>query len=137
MRPDLNSRRVLVMEWIDGIRCTDPDQIRQKIRIPEFVKCGVRSGLRQLLEFGLFHGDPHPGNIFALADGRIAYVDFGNVAQLSQYNKQVLVDAVVHAVNEDYTNMAGDFIKLGLLSMFFVFDLCFQDFCLPERTPLQ
>ena len=39
--------------------------------------------------------------------GRIAYVDFGNVAQLSQQNKQVLIDAVVHAVNEDYDAMAG------------------------------
>ena len=45
-------------------------------------RAGVVSGLRQLLEFGLFHGDPHPGNIFALRDGRIAYVDFGNVATL-------------------------------------------------------
>ena len=50
--------------------------------------------------------DPHPGNIFALRDGRIAYVDFGNVAELSQRNKEVLVDAVVHAVNEDYEGMA-------------------------------
>lgn len=45
---------------------------------------GVSAALRQLLEFGLFHGDPHPGNIFAMHDGRIAYVDFGNVAVLSQ-----------------------------------------------------
>jgi len=113
VRPGLCSQRVLVMEWIDGVRCTDPDRIRKEIAVPDFVKCGVRSGLRQLLEFGLFHGDPHPGNIFALTDGRIAYVDFGNVAQLSQTNKQVLVDAVVHAVNEDYVSMADDFIKLG------------------------
>ena len=64
------------------------------------------------MQFGLFHGDPHPGNIFAMADGRIAYVDFGNVAELSQSNKQTLIDAIVHAVNEDYLGMADDFIKL-------------------------
>ena len=69
-----------------------------------------------MLEFGLFHGDPHPGNIFAMRDGRIAYVDFGNVAELSNANKQVLIDAVVHAVNEDYVEMAGDFARLGFLS---------------------
>ncbi len=63
-------------------------------------------------QFGLFHGDPHPGNIFALPDGRIAYCDFGNVAELSSGNKQTLIDAVVHAVNEDYFEMAQDFIKL-------------------------
>lgn len=64
------------------------------------------------VQFGLFHGDPHPGNIFALRDGRIGYVDFGNVAELSQRNKQTLIDAVVHAVNEDYKGMADDFVQL-------------------------
>jgi len=109
--------KVLTMEWIDGIRCTDPKGIVEAgIDVEEFIKVGVVSGLRQLLEFGLFHGDPHPGNIFAMPDGRIAYVDFGNVAQLTQTNKEVLIDAVVHAVNEDYDGMAGDFIRLGFLA---------------------
>lgn len=54
------------------------------IDINGFLTIGVSAALRQLLEFGLFHGDPHPGNIFAMRDGRIAYVDFGNVAVLSQ-----------------------------------------------------
>lgn len=110
---DYSTGCVLVMEWIDGVRCTDPAGIKAAgIDVDEFIRVGVVSGLRQLLEFGLFHGDPHPGNIFALRDGRIAYVDFGNVAQLSQRNKEVLIDAVVHAVNEDYDGMAGDFIQL-------------------------
>eukprot|EP00238_Polyblepharides_amylifera_P002335 CAMPEP_0196592738 /NCGR_PEP_ID=MMETSP1081-20130531/73651_1 /TAXON_ID=36882 /ORGANISM="Pyramimonas amylifera, Strain CCMP720" /LENGTH=579 /DNA_ID=CAMNT_0041916513 /DNA_START=382 /DNA_END=2121 /DNA_ORIENTATION=- len=109
--------QVLVMEWINGVRCTDPQGIRDAgIDVEEFIRVGVMSGLRQLLEFGLFHGDPHPGNVFALQDGRIAYVDFGNVAELSSRNKQVLIDAVVHAVNEDYRGMADDFIGLGFLA---------------------
>ena len=117
VRQDLCGPQLLVMEWIDGIRCTDPDAIRASgLDVGEFIRCGVVSGLRQLLELGLFHGDPHPGNIFALRDGRIAYVDFGNVAQLSQRNKATLVDAVVHAVNEDYRGMAADFVSLGFLT---------------------
>ena len=67
---------------MEGIKASGLD-------LPGFIRTGVVSGLRQLLEFGLFHGDPHPGNIFALRDGRIAYVDFGNVAELSQRNKEV------------------------------------------------
>ena len=114
---ELSGAKMLTMEWIDGVRCTDPRGIRESgIDVDEFIRVGVMSGLRQLLEFGLFHGDPHPGNIFAMRDGKIAYVDFGNVAQLSQTNKQTLVDAVVHAVNEDYDSMAGDFIRLGFLA---------------------
>lgn len=117
VRRDLSGPKVLVMEWIDGIRCTDVEGIKASgIDLEAFIRTGVVSGLRQLLEFGLFHGDPHPGNIFALRDGRIAYVDFGNVAELSQRNKEILIDAVVHAVNKDYPGMAGDFIKLGFLA---------------------
>ena len=117
VRPDLCARRVLVMQWVDGMRCTDPAAILESgIDVDAFIRGGVVSGLRQLLEFGLFHGDPHPGNIFCLPDGRIAYVDFGNVAELSARNKQTLVDAVVHAVNEDYAGMASDFIRLGFLA---------------------
>ncbi|XP_027080788.1 protein ACTIVITY OF BC1 COMPLEX KINASE 1, chloroplastic isoform X4 [Coffea arabica] len=113
----LSGSHVLVMEWIDGIRCTDPQAIKEAgIDIDGFLTVGVSAALRQLLEFGLFHGDPHPGNVFALRDGRIAYVDFGNVAVLSQQNKQILIDAVVHAVNEDYAEMANDFTRLGFLA---------------------
>lgn len=113
----LSGSRVLVMEWIDGIRCTDPQAIKEAgIDVEGFLTVGVSAALRQLLEFGLFHGDPHPGNIFAMRDGRIAYVDFGNVAVLSQQNKQILIDAVVHAVNEDYVEMANDFTRLGFLA---------------------
>eukprot|EP01024_Parvocaulis_polyphysoides_P056097 TRINITY_DN5847_c2_g1_i2.p1 TRINITY_DN5847_c2_g1~~TRINITY_DN5847_c2_g1_i2.p1 ORF type:complete len:630 (-),score=81.06 TRINITY_DN5847_c2_g1_i2:444-2333(-) len=116
VRKDLSSRRVLVLEWIDGVRCTDVKAVQENVNVDSFIRTGVVAGLRQLLEFGLFHGDPHPGNIFALRDGRIAYVDFGNVATISQYNKEVLIDAVVHAVNRDYQEMAEDFIKLGFLA---------------------
>ncbi|KAL2649341.1 hypothetical protein R1flu_017469 [Riccia fluitans] len=114
---EFSGSNVLVMEWIDGIRCTNPEAIKAAgIDIEAFITVGVSAALRQLLEFGLFHGDPHPGNIFAMRDGRIAYVDFGNVAELSQRNKQVLIDAIVHAVNEDYVEMAGDFSRLGFLA---------------------
>jgi len=61
VRRDLSGRRVLVMEWIDGLRCTDPAGIAAAgIDVDAFIRSGVVAGLRQLLEFGLFHGDPHP-----------------------------------------------------------------------------
>eukprot|EP00271_Cylindrocystis_brebissonii_P015644 TRINITY_DN385_c0_g5_i1.p1 TRINITY_DN385_c0_g5~~TRINITY_DN385_c0_g5_i1.p1 ORF type:complete len:753 (+),score=111.06 TRINITY_DN385_c0_g5_i1:427-2685(+) len=114
---ELSGELVLVMEWIDGVRCTNPQAIQDAgVDIKLFLTTGVSAALRQLLEFGLFHGDPHPGNIFAMRDGRIAYVDFGNVAELSQLNKEILIDAIVHAVNEDYAEMAGDFTRLGFLA---------------------
>ena len=53
VRKDLSGGRILTMEWIDGLRCTDPDGIRASgLDVEEFIRCGVVSGLRQLLEVG-------------------------------------------------------------------------------------
>ena len=61
----LQGASVLTMEWIDGVRCTDPAGIRAAgVDVDNFIRVGVMSGLRQLLEFGLFHGDPHPVRSF-------------------------------------------------------------------------
>ncbi|KAK1367586.1 hypothetical protein POM88_033678 [Heracleum sosnowskyi] len=93
------------MEWIDGIRCTNPQAIKDAgLDIDIFFTIGVSSALRQLLEFGLFHGDPHPGNIFAMRDGRITYVDFGNVAQLSQWTD---VTPIVPVLESIWQNSSG------------------------------
>ena len=51
VRRDLSGARILVMEWIDGLRCTNPRGIQSSgIDVDEFIRCGVVSGLRQLLE---------------------------------------------------------------------------------------
>jgi predicted unusual protein kinase regulating ubiquinone biosynthesis (AarF/ABC1/UbiB family) len=50
VRPDLCGQQTLVMEWIDGVRCTDPDTIQRELDVQTFIKVGVVSGLRQLLE---------------------------------------------------------------------------------------
>ena len=82
----------------------------------ELVGIGVSSGLRQLLEFGFFHADPHPGNLFAMADGAMAYIDFGMMDQLNQDTKETLVGSVVHLINQEYTKLADDFVRLGFLT---------------------
>jgi predicted unusual protein kinase regulating ubiquinone biosynthesis (AarF/ABC1/UbiB family) len=112
----LSSHRVLTLEWIHGYKLTDASAV-QKAGIPmrQFVQIGVRAGLRQLLEFGFFHADPHPGNLFLTPDGRLAYIDFGMMDQLTQEAKEQLADALVHLVNKDYTELARDFVRLGFL----------------------
>ena len=68
----LQGASVLTMEWIDGVRCTDPAGIRAAgVDVDNFIRVGVMSGLRQLLEFGLFHGDPHPVRVFSFSYGQL------------------------------------------------------------------
>ncbi|MDF5730989.1 MAG: AarF/ABC1/UbiB kinase family protein [Rhizonema sp. PD38] len=108
---------VLTLEWINGFKLTDTKSIRECSLDPEAViQIGVVSGLKQLLEYGFFHADPHPGNLFATPDGRMAYIDFGMMDQLDETTKGNLVDALVHLVNKDYQNLAQDFVNLGFLT---------------------
>ncbi len=112
-----SSTRILTLEWINGFKLTDTERIQAAgLDTDTLIQIGVTSGLRQLLEFGFFHADPHPGNLFAMPDGRMAYIDFGMMDQLSQLNKETLVDSVVHLINKDYVDLATDFVKLGFLA---------------------
>ncbi|WP_448524799.1 ABC1 kinase family protein [Parathermosynechococcus lividus] len=114
---EFTSQHVLTLEWIHGIKLTRTDcMVAAGVDPDNLIRVGVISGLRQLLEFGFFHADPHPGNLFAMADGRMAYIDFGMMDQLEDTTKESLVDAVVHLVNKDYPQLAADFVKLGFLT---------------------
>ena len=111
------SAHVLTMEWINGFKLTDTESVKAAgLASNDLVEIGVSAGLRQLLEFGFFHADPHPGNLFAMPDGRMAYIDFGMTDQLDQLTKETLVDSVVHLINRDYVELADDFVKLGFLT---------------------
>lgn len=111
------STTVLTLEWINGFKLTDTQKIIEAGLDPEvIIKIGVTAGLQQLLEHGFFHADPHPGNLFAMPDGRMAYIDFGMMDQLDEITKETLVDALVHVVNQDYDDLARDFVNLGFLA---------------------
>ncbi len=111
------SHCVLTLEWIDGIKLTDLDKIKAAgLNSDRLIKIGVTSGLRQLLEHGFFHADPHPGNLFATIDGRMAYIDFGMMDQLDENTKETIASAVVQLINRDYLALARDFVQLGFLT---------------------
>jgi predicted unusual protein kinase regulating ubiquinone biosynthesis (AarF/ABC1/UbiB family) len=111
------TNRVLTLEWINGFKLNDTKSIREAGLDPEaIVQIGVTAGLQQLLEHGFFHADPHPGNLFATPDGRMAYIDFGMMDQLDETTKETLVDSVVHLTNKEYCDLAIDFVNLGFLT---------------------
>ena len=111
------SVRVLTLEWLNGFKLNDTKTIRAAGLDPEeIIRICVTSGLQQLLEHGFFHADPHPGNLFAMPDGKMGYIDFGMMDQLDETSKETLVDAVVHLINQDYNDLAKDYVKLGFLT---------------------
>jgi predicted unusual protein kinase regulating ubiquinone biosynthesis (AarF/ABC1/UbiB family) len=118
----LSARRVLTTTWINGTKLQQRQELEaQRLDPTALIRTGVIAGLQQLLEFGYFHADPHPGNLFALpgrtgALGHVAYVDFGMMDSISDADRLTLTGAVVHLINRDFTGLAHDFVDLGFLN---------------------
>ena len=114
---EYTAKRVLTMEWITGTKLTDVEEVQAKgIDATHLVEVGVECSLRQLLEHGFFHADPHPGNLLAMEDGRLAYLDFGMMSRIKPYQRYGLIEAVVHLVNRDFDSLAEDYVKLDFLT---------------------
>jgi predicted unusual protein kinase regulating ubiquinone biosynthesis (AarF/ABC1/UbiB family) len=119
---ELSSRRVLTTSWVQGTKLQQRRDLEAKHLDPTaLIRTGVIAGLQQLLEFGYFHADPHPGNLFALPGrsgslGHIAYVDFGMMDSISDADRLTLTGAVVHLINRDFQALAQDFVALGFLN---------------------
>ena len=114
---EVSSRRVLTMEWISGTKLTNLEDVKNLgIDPDEMIEIGVQCSLEQLLEHGFFHADPHPGNLLALKDGRLCYLDFGMMSEVSRESRSGLIQAVVHLVNKNFDKLSQDFVKLGFLS---------------------
>jgi len=117
-----SSKLIITTSWIDGVKLRDRALLEQNNLIPaSFIKTCVISGLQQLFEYGYFHADPHPGNMFALkggnADcGNLAYVDFGMMDTITNSDRLTLIKAIVHIINDEYYLLAKDFQKLGFLT---------------------
>jgi predicted unusual protein kinase regulating ubiquinone biosynthesis (AarF/ABC1/UbiB family) len=114
---EYTNRRVLTMEWINGVKLIHPAEIRDiGADAAYLVDVGVQCSLRQLLEHGFFHADPHPGNLLATPDGKLAYLDFGMMSEVKPAQRYGLIEAVVHMVNRDFEGLAKDYVKLDFLT---------------------
>jgi predicted unusual protein kinase regulating ubiquinone biosynthesis (AarF/ABC1/UbiB family) len=110
------SRRVIVEEFIEGLKVDDILGLTARQHEPiEIVKLISRTYLKQLLEDGFFHADPHPGNLRVMVDGKLAFFDFGMVGRLPQEMQTKLVDCFFHIVERDVHGIVEDLIELKFL----------------------
>ncbi|KAL3912438.1 MAG: hypothetical protein SGILL_006882, partial [Bacillariaceae sp.] len=115
---DLTTRKVLVMEWVDGFRLTDSASLEQyNLDRSKLVDTLVQCSLRQILENGFFHADPHAGNLLACADGRLCYLDFGMMSYAERAQRNGFLLAVVHIVNRDWGELVRVYQRLGFIPL--------------------
>ena len=94
---DLTRKRVLVMEWVDGVRLADAATSLSTDDRHDLARSLLRCFLDQLLVSGTFHADPHPGNLFLLDDGRVGLLDCGSIGRLNRRQRSTL-QAILFAV---------------------------------------
>ena len=111
MYSDLSSKKVLIMDWVDGERLGLPGAGDET----KYVEIGVACSLAQLLDEGVYHADPHPGNLLKTPDGRLAYLDFGMLGEVEGSVRTGLIKAAAHLVNREFDALANDFRQLGFL----------------------
>jgi len=114
---DYTTKHMLVMEYIDGVKV---DQIEKIDAIgldrKEIAENGAKAIMKQIFEDGFFHADPHPGNIFIMRDGRIAFIDFGMMGRLTKEDKINIADLVSAVVNKNVDGIIKAFSKIGVIT---------------------
>jgi len=109
--PKYTSRRVHTAEWIEGEKLSQS----KADDVGALVNLGVIAYLTQLLEFGFFHADPHPGNMMRTEDGKLAILDFGLMTEVTDNQKYGMIEAIAHLINRDYSQIGQDFVNLDFI----------------------
>src|SRR5271165_686077 len=112
--PDLTTPRVLVMERFFGHRVDDVEQLRaSNTDGEEKLLLGMRAWFQCMILHGFFHGDVHAGNLMALSDGRIGFLDFGIVGRFGRERRDQVTDYLLAFATGDFRKIADVLVAMG------------------------
>jgi predicted unusual protein kinase regulating ubiquinone biosynthesis (AarF/ABC1/UbiB family) len=134
--PALSTDRVLTMEYVGGGKITDEAFLdRHGIAREALVRRLSEAYIQMILEDGVFHADPHPGNLAVKPDGTVVFYDFGMTGRVDAYTRDVMFDFYVALVEDDIDAVLDAFVAMGALDpaadrelMREVFDLAIDQF---------
>lgn len=114
---DYTGNSVLTMEYVEGIKISEVEKLSaQGYELKEIARSGSDIFLKQVLDFGLFHADPHPGNVFILPDQVICMLDYGMVGRLGQDLKDQLIDLLQALLDKDVERIISQLLYSGELT---------------------
>ena len=123
---DLTTKRILVLEYIEGIKINDISALKkQKHNIEKIIEVSTEVFFLQVFRDGFFHGDMHPGNIFIDKNGTLVPIDFGIMGRLKNKDRHFLALLLTYLLDKDYkkvveihaeANMLGDDISYEQLA---------------------
>ena len=107
----LSTKKILTTKWVDGVRldrANTPD-------VPELCSTALSAYLTMLLDTGVLHCDPHPGNLLRTPEGKLAILDFGMVLEVDSDLQYKLLNFVSHLTSKKYSSLPDDFVEIGFL----------------------
>ena len=108
------TRTVLTMEWIEGIKMSRVDLLREAgFDLPELARVVLQTFLRHALRDGFFHADMHQGNLFVEPDGTLVAVDFGITGRLSRTERAILAQILYGFIVRDYRHVSEAHFRAG------------------------
>ncbi|WP_191126258.1 ABC1 kinase family protein [Cerasibacillus terrae] len=114
---DYTTDKVLVMEYVSGTKLSDEEKLKEKgINRTTLAKRFVEAMFQQVFVDGFFHADPHPGNILALPDEKIIFMDFGMVGHLTPQTQDDLGTFVIALMRQDTDGIMKALMQLGMIS---------------------
>ncbi len=114
---DLTRQRVLVMEYMEGTRvdALAPLIAERRFSGPQVVESVVEAYIQMMLVDGLFHADPHPGNLLVTNDGRLVLLDFGMVVRVETEMRRTLIRTALAAAGRNSQGVIDGFYELGIV----------------------
>lgn len=122
----LTRKRVLVMEWVEGEK--GPWDINDGGI--EMVRTGLRCSVNQLLNTGLFHADPHRGNLLRTGDEKLAFIDFGMMSDISEEERYGLIGLAIGLQNKDLSLITENLLEVSFKCTSFNFENLFNILCM-------
>ena len=114
---EYSTKKVLIMEKVIGIKLSDISKIRDiGWSTKDIAEIGVRSLFKQIFEYGFFHADPHPGNIFVVSRNCISYIDFGMIGIIDNKTLNFLNNISIAISNKNIDRIIHLLIDMGMLS---------------------
>ncbi|GFP82828.1 uncharacterized aarf domain-containing protein kinase at1g79600 chloroplastic [Phtheirospermum japonicum] len=114
----LTNKRVLTMEWMVGDSPSELISVSSQEsnrKLLDLVNKGVEASLVQLLETGLMHADPHPGNLRYTSSGKIGFLDFGLLCRMEKKHQLAMLASIVHIVNGDWASLVYDLTEMDVV----------------------
>ncbi|QDZ23378.1 ABC1 domain-containing protein [Chloropicon primus] len=108
---ELCTNKVLITEWIYGERL----ELSEEEDVAKLCGLALTAYLTMLLDTGVLHADPHPGNLLRTDEGKLCILDWGLTTEITTDQQYAIIDYIAHLVAEDYVRIPKDLVSLGFI----------------------